>query len=92
MKIAAIALGLFIGANSVHVKYESHQLDYSGLPNWQNLCNGVGGRVCGLIDKDCCLGGCTRDNPFKVDCLDRGGRVGEGELRQRAQNLNLLER
>ena len=27
-----------------------------------------------------------------MDCLDRGGRVGEGELRQRAQNLNLLER
>ncbi len=90
MKLVALALASLIGINGLHVNLEEHRLDYSSVPDWQTNCNKVGGAVCGINDKDCCTGGCTRNNPFKVDCVP-GTRLSPGDLEQRARNLGYIK-
>ena len=53
MKVVGLACAIALGVNSVHVREEQHEIDYSRVPNWQRVCSDLHYIICGFIDKDC---------------------------------------
>lgn len=62
MKLLGLGCALVLGINSIHVQQTEHKGDYSIVPNWQSVCMDLGNSVCGIFDRDCCVGGNFRCN------------------------------
>ena len=54
MKLVGLVCAVAVGVNSVHVREEQHEGDYSRVPNWQRVCRALNYGICGIRDKDCC--------------------------------------